>query len=113
LKTVFGVVSHLTVPEDDHDERERHFRERSRRVEDFPGFLDLQLLKPRGGEATHVFLTAWESRESFRAYRVRDAHARSHSRDPAEIMARTAVCHEACEVLIDSRRTPEWTELSP
>jgi heme oxygenase (mycobilin-producing) len=105
---VFVFVSHLTVPEEDHQILERHFRDRSRLVDDFPGFLYLQLLKPQGGEATHTFVTAWKDRESFRAYMTSKEHAESHSREPAEIMARTRIRHEAYEVLMDSRGVPEW-----
>lgn len=35
-------------------------------------------------------------------------HAISHGREPAGIMARTEVRHEAFEVLMDSRKDPEW-----
>ena len=35
-------------------------------------------------------------------------HAISHSNEPKEIMARTTVRHEAYEVMLDSRRDPEW-----
>ena len=101
-------ISHLTVPDADAAELERHFRERSRMVDTFPGFLYLQLLRPQAGEATHTFLTAWESREAFREYMSSQEHAISHSREPAEIMGRTAVRHEAFEVLMDSRLGPEW-----
>lgn len=100
---MFVFISHLTVPEADHAELERHFRERSRLVDDFPGFLYLQLLRPQGGEATHAFLTAWRDRDAFRAYMRSAEHAVSHSREPGEIMARTQVRHEAFEVLLDSR----------
>lgn len=106
---MFVFVSHLTVPAGDHQELERHFRERSGLVDDFPGFLYLQLMKPQSGAATHTFLTAWESRDAFRQYMGSQEHATSHSREPAEIMARTDVRHEAYEVLLDSRRRPEWT----
>jgi len=109
---MFVFVSHLTVPEEDHEELERHFRSRSRLVDDFPGFLYLQLLKPEKGEATHTFLTAWEDRSSFRAYMSSKEHATSHSREPAGIMARSRVRHEAYEVLMDSRSEPEWREVS-
>ena len=105
---MFVFISHLTVPEPDHEALERHFRERSRLVDAFPGFLYLQLLKPQAGDATHTFLTAWESREAFRAYMTSAEHAASHAREPAEIMGRTGVRHEAFEVLMDSRRAPEW-----
>ena len=106
---MFVFISHLTVPVGDHQELERHFRERSRLVDSFPGFLYLQLLAPQAGAATHTFLTAWESREDFRRYMQSEEHAISHSREPAEIMGRTDVRHEAYEVLMDSRRETEWT----
>ena len=107
---MFVFISHLTVPEADRGELERHFRERSHLVDGFPGFLYLQLLRPQAGESTHTFLTAWESREAFQRYMRSGEHAESHSREPAEIMARTAVRHEAYEVLMDSRRDPEWQQ---
>lgn len=100
---MFVFVSHLTVPESDRDALERHFLDRSRLVDDFPGFLYLQLLRPQGGDATHTFLTAWESREAFRRYMGSEEHAISHAREPGEIMARTEVRHEAYEVIMDSR----------
>jgi heme oxygenase (mycobilin-producing) len=105
---MFVFISHLTVPEADHRELERHFRERSHLADDFPGFLYLQLLRPQAAEATHTFLTAWADREAFRHYMRSAEHAHSHSREPAEIMARTTVRHEAYEVLMDSRTDPEW-----
>lgn len=110
---MFVFISHLTVPEADRTELERHFRERAGLVDDFPGFLYLQLLKPQAGEATHTFLTAWESREAFRRYMSSDEHAFSHSREPGEIMGRTEVRHEAFEVLMDSRTQPEWVDPDP
>jgi heme oxygenase (mycobilin-producing) len=105
---VFVFVSHLRVPPADHERLERHFRERSRLVEGVEGFLYLQLLKPQAGEATHTFVTAWTDRDAFRRYMGSEEHARSHSREPAELMARTEVRHEAYEVLMDSRQRPEW-----
>lgn len=105
---MFVFISHLSVPEADREALESHFRERSGLVDGFPGFLYLQLLRPESGAATHTFLTAWEDRDAFRRYMRSREHAVSHSREPAEIMGRTEVRHEAYEVLMDSRRTPEW-----
>lgn len=105
---MFVFVSHLSVPEADHAELERHFRARSHRVDGFPGFLYLQLLRPQGGDASHVFLTAWADREAFRRYMRSREHAESHAREPADVMARSTVRHEAFEVLMDSREEPEW-----
>jgi heme-degrading monooxygenase HmoA len=105
---MFVFISHLTVPAEDQAELERHFRERSRLVDGFPGFLYLQLLRPQAAGATHTFLTAWESADAFRRYMRSPEHAVSHGREPGAIMARTRVRHEAFEVLLDSRRQPEW-----
>jgi len=105
---MFIFISYLAVPDPDHAELERHFRERSHLVDAFPGFLYLQLLRPQAGEATHAFLTAWRDRGAFRAYMTSAEHATSHAREPGEIMARTEVRHEAFEVMMDSRTTPEW-----
>lgn len=110
---MFVFISHLSVPEADRTALERHFRERAGLVDDFPGFLYLQLLEPKAGDATHTFLTAWESREAFRRYMKSEEHAVSHSREPGEIMARTEVRHEAFEVLMDSRARPEWIGRDP
>jgi heme-degrading monooxygenase HmoA len=107
---MFVFISHLTVPRDDHPALERHFHERSRLVDSFPGFLYLQLLRPQAGDATHSFLTAWESRDAFSRYMKSEEHSISHSREPAEIMGRTSVRHEAFEVLMDSRQAFETAE---
>jgi heme-degrading monooxygenase HmoA len=100
---MFVFVSHLTVPMEDAEALERHFRNRSRLVDRFAGFLYLQLLRPQAGGATFTFLTAWETREDMRRYMNSEEHRISHSREPAAIMARTTVRHEAFEVLMDSR----------
>ncbi|HSK20529.1 MAG TPA: antibiotic biosynthesis monooxygenase [Longimicrobiales bacterium] len=100
---MFVFISHLTVPPDDHEALEKHFRQRSRLVDSFPGFVHLQLLKPKAGPATHTFLTMWEDADSFRRYMKSEEREVSHSREPAAIMARTTVRHEAYEVLMDSR----------
>ena len=105
---MFVFISHLDVPEGDRASLEQHFRERSHLVDGFPGFLYLQLLEPQGGESSHAFLTAWNSRDAFKAYMRSVEHAVSHSREPADIMARTSVRHEAFEVLMDSRFESEW-----
>jgi len=105
---MFVFISHLSVPEADRPALERHFRERAHLVDSFPGFLYLQLLVPQAGDASYTFLTAWESRQALGEYMRSMEHQLSHSREPAEIMARTTVRHEAFEVLMDSRQQGEW-----
>lgn len=105
---MFVFVSHLTVPEADRATVEWHFRNRAGLVDGFAGFRYLQLLRPEAGPASHAFVTAWDDRAAFRRYMRSEAHAISHGREPGEIMARTSVRHDAYEVLLDSRTTPQW-----
>lgn len=107
---MFVFISHLGMPASDRSALERHFRERSHLVDDLPGFLYLQLLRSQGREGTLTFLTAWRDRDAFRRYMGSVERALSHGREPADIMARTTVRHEAYEVLMDSRQEPEWLE---
>jgi heme oxygenase (mycobilin-producing) len=100
---VFVFISHLTVPEADQAGLEQRFHERSGLVDGFPGFLYLQLLKPQAGTATHSFLTSWTDAAAFRRYMGSAERAAALAREPADIMARTTVRHEAYEVLLDSR----------
>ena len=100
---MFVFISHLTVPAEDRDRLERHFQERSRLVDSFPGFRHLQLLAPRSGDSRFTFLTAWDSKDAFARYMRSVEHATSHSREPASLVARAQVRHEAIDVLMDSR----------
>lgn len=106
---MFVFVSHLRVPPEDRETLQRHFRERARLVDRFPGFLYLQILRPEAGEAGFAFLSAWEDREAFRRYMRSAEHAASREREPHEIMRRAEVRHEAYEVLMDSRREDDWS----
>lgn len=101
---MFVFTSHLTVPEAGRPALERHCRERSRLVDAFPRSLYLQFLRPQTGHATHTFLTAWESRQAFSDDTRRDERRVSHSREPVEIMARTACVtrHSGCRGTIAS-----------
>jgi heme-degrading monooxygenase HmoA len=101
---MFVCIAHLAVPTDDHAQPERHLHQRSRLVDGFRGFLDLQLLRLPAGQAAHAFLTAWASREAFGRNMRSDEHARSHSREPAEIMTRSSVGH-ACSTASSVRST--------
>lgn len=102
---MFVFISHLTVSKADQAGLEQHFHERSRLVDEFPGFLYLQLLRPQAGTATHAFLTSWTDADAFRRYMGSAERVAAHAREPADIMARTTVRHEAYEVLLDSRGT--------
>ncbi|MGN0100812.1 MAG: antibiotic biosynthesis monooxygenase family protein [Dietzia sp.] len=79
-------INALNVPPQAGTELERRFSERAHTVENSPGFLGFQLLRPTGGETRYFVVTTWEDEESFAAWRdgdARAAHAGQHGKPVA------------------------------
>ena len=88
---MFVSINHIPVKPGREEDFEKMFRERERAVEDQPGFLSLDVLKPgtrmlMGGPPERVdneyqVLTRWENEEAFRGWFHSDAFKRAHSRE--------------------------------
>jgi heme-degrading monooxygenase HmoA len=71
-------INAIEVPEGAGPELERRFAARHGAVENAPGFLGFELLRPVAGETRYFVYTRWESEEAFRAWSegpAREAHA--------------------------------------
>lgn len=71
-------INAIEVPEGAGPELERRFAARQGAVENAPGFLGFELLRPVAGENRYFVYTRWESEEAFRAWSEgegRQAHA--------------------------------------
>ena len=71
-------INAIEVPEGAGPELERRFAARHGAVENAPGFLGFELLRPVKGETRYFVYTRWESEEHFRAWSqgpAREAHA--------------------------------------
>jgi len=80
-------INALDVPPQAGAELERRFSERAHTVENAPGFLGFQLLRPTAGETRYFVVTTWEDDASFEAWRdgdARAAHAGKHGKPVAE-----------------------------
>ena len=77
-------INALNVPPQAGAELERRFSERAHTVENSPGFLGFQLLRPTGGETRYFVVTTWEDDASFEAWRARAAHAGQHGKPVAD-----------------------------
>ena len=79
-------INAIEVPEGAGEELERRFAARHGAVENAPGFLGFELLRPVAGETRYCVYTRWESEEAFRAWSdgpSRDAHAGERARPVA------------------------------
>ncbi|GAA2358235.1 antibiotic biosynthesis monooxygenase [Dactylosporangium salmoneum] len=71
-------INAIEVPEGAGPELERRFGARHGAVEDAPGFLGFELLRPTAGETRYFVYTKWESEEHFQAWAngpAREAHS--------------------------------------
>ncbi|MFV0494852.1 mycobilin-forming heme oxygenase MhuD [Mycobacterium sp.] len=71
-------INAISVPADAGPELEKRFAHRAHAVDNSPGFLGFQLLRPVKGEDRYFVVTHWESDEAFQAWAngpAREAHA--------------------------------------
>ncbi|MEV0895768.1 mycobilin-forming heme oxygenase MhuD [Actinoplanes sp. NPDC049802] len=79
-------INAIEVPEGAGPELEKRFAARHGAVENSPGFLGFELLRPVSGENRYFVYTRWESEEAFQNWANGDAkaaHAGERSRPVA------------------------------
>jgi len=79
-------INAIDVPEGSGPELEKRFAARQGAVENAPGFLAFELLRPVAGESRYFVYTRWESEADFQAWSTgagRQAHAGARSRPVA------------------------------
>jgi heme-degrading monooxygenase HmoA len=94
-------INAITVPAEQRDELEKRFAHRAHTVDDSPGFLGFQLLRPVRGDDRYFVVTQWEDEESFAAWRDGRAAA-AHAGERAQPVATGAELLEF-EVVLDAR----------
>ena len=94
-------INAIEVPPDAGPELEKRFAHRAHAVDNQPGFLGFQLLRPVKGENRYFVVTQWESEEAFQAWAsgpAIEAHAGEreqpgrHRRLTAGVRSRTRRC---------------------
>jgi heme-degrading monooxygenase HmoA len=71
-------INAIHVPEGAGPELEKRFAHRAHAVENSPGFLGFQLLRPVKGDDRYFVVTQWESEQAFADWRdgpAREAHS--------------------------------------
>lgn len=68
-------INAISVPEGMGPELEKRFAARAGAVENSPGFLGFQLLRPTKGDDRYFVVTQWADEESFQGWAGGDARA--------------------------------------
>jgi heme-degrading monooxygenase HmoA len=79
-------INAIEVPDGAGPELERRFAARAGAVEQAPGFLGFELLRPVAGESRYFVYTRWESEEAFQAWSEGSGRA-AHSGERAQPVA--------------------------
>lgn len=80
----FVIVSDLAVDAVGADTLEDAFRSRLGEVDDWPGFLDLEVWRDERDPERFVMVSWWATKDDYAAYMRSDDHRRSHDRVPTE-----------------------------
>ncbi|KHJ74278.1 antibiotic biosynthesis monooxygenase family protein [Rhodococcus sp. Chr-9] len=96
-------INAIEVPEGAGPELEKRFANRAHTVDNSPGFLGFQLLRPTAGENRYFVVTQWESEEDFAAWRDGDARA-AHAAEAKKPVATGASLLEF-EVVLDVKKS--------
>ena len=78
----YVAISEIAVPPEGAPELEVALRGRLGAVDDWPGFLGLEVLRHRRRPGRYLMITRWTSREAFVEYLRSDDHRRSNDRIP-------------------------------
>lgn len=77
------VMNRIAVKPEYADQFEERFRDRARLVDEMPGFVSNQVLRPVNPEEPYIVLTLWNSRKEFEAWTSSDAFIQGHARSGA------------------------------
>lgn len=96
-------INAIEVPEGAGPELEKRFANRAHAVDNSPGFLGFQLLRPTAGENRYFVVTQWEDEESFAAWREGNAPS-AHAAEAKKPVATGASLLEF-DVVLDVKKS--------
>ncbi len=82
---MISVENHIPVKKEFSEAFEARFKAGTRYVQDSPGFLRNEVLRPIKGDR-YIIRTYWDSMESFERWTKSEAFKRAHSNTPSDEM---------------------------
>jgi heme-degrading monooxygenase HmoA len=87
-------INAIDIPPGAGEELEKRFTARAGMVENSPGFLGFELLRPISGENRYFVYTKWESEEAYQAWAQGPSRAGHTSGEPRKPVATGATLLE-------------------
>lgn len=77
----FVAINYINCQEDYKGRFEELFASRAHAIDRMPGFVDMQVLKPKTGEdSTYLIVSHWESEEAFKSWTGSPEFLEGHKR---------------------------------
>jgi len=102
---MYIVMNRIPVHPDYSDQFEERFTNRVKAVDQMPGFIRNQVLRPTAPEEPYIVLTMWQSKEDFDNWVNSDAFKKGHARSgtlPKDAFLGHAKL-EAFDVILDTQ----------
>ncbi|UQD51335.1 hypothetical protein C0971_04365 [Bacillus methanolicus] len=75
----FAVLNHIPVTDEGRPVFEYRFKNRSRTIENQPGFAAIRVLRPLSSN-TYIILTLWENEQGFERWQKSKAFEKAHDK---------------------------------
>lgn len=77
---MFVVCNRVQINPERAPQFEKLFLSRSHMVDQSPGFVSFQLLRPEKSDDSYIVMVVWESKDAYKAWLKSDAFKHGHSR---------------------------------
>jgi heme oxygenase (mycobilin-producing) len=80
----FAVLNHIPVTDEGRPVFEYRFKNRSRSIENQPGFAAIRVLRPLSSN-TYIILTLWENEQGFERWQKSKAFEKAHEKKETDV----------------------------
>ncbi|MDE3838137.1 antibiotic biosynthesis monooxygenase [Bacillus methanolicus] len=80
----FAVLNHIPVTDEGRPVFEYRFKNRSRSIENQPGFAAIRVLRPLSSN-TYIILTLWENEQGFERWQKSKAFEKAHDKKETDV----------------------------
>lgn len=83
----FVAINYITCHENYRERFEELFATRAHAIDRMPGFIDMQVLKPKINDGDYLIVSFWENEEAFRTWTTSPEFIEGHKRGFSDIAA--------------------------
>lgn len=79
-KEMFVTINYISCSTSYMERLEYLMQTRKKEIDNMPGFIEMEVLKPNGGDNVYLIISHWEDKSYFDNWRKSEAFAKGHRR---------------------------------